>query len=247
MQAVIFAGTTEGRELSWLLAERGAAITVFTATAYGREEQGERPGITVLAGRMEPEEMALLLRGKDLCIDATHPYALEATKNIRAACAAAEVPYRRLVREAAEAPLRPEELVSSAGEAAARLADREGRILLATGTKELGAFSALPPERLYPRVLPTCESLQLCERMGIPHRNILAMQGPFSRELNEALIRQFQISAMVTKDGGVSGGFPEKVQAARNTDIRLLVIRRPEESGDSLERILEDCEVMMRC
>ena len=73
------------------------------------------------------------------------------------------------------------------------------------------------------------------------------MQGPFSRELNEALIRQFQISAMVTKDGGISGGFPEKVQAARNTDIRLLVIRRPEESGDSLERILEDCEVMMRC
>ena len=127
------------------------------------------------------------------------------------------------------------------------LADREGNILLATGMKELPAFAAIPPARLYPRVLPTGESIAACERAGIPHRNILAMQGPFSTELNEALIRQFRIAFLVTKDGGKAGGFQEKVQAAKNTGIELVLIRRPEETGETFEEIVQSCEELMRC
>ena len=245
MKIIIFGGTTEGRLLSHLLAEKGAAVTVCVATEYGCEEQGEAPGVTVLTGRKTVEEMSELLRGSDLCVDATHPYAVEVTKSVRRACSEAGVPYRRLLRDRSADT---DALVVDSAEAAAELlADREGNILLATGMKELPAFAGISPARLYPRVLPTGDSIAACERAGIPHRNVIAMQGPFSRELNEALIRQFHIVYLVTKDGGKAGGFQEKVQAAENTGIELVLIRRPEETGESFDEVVKSCEEMMKC
>ena len=88
MKVLIFSGTTEGRALSHLLAERGAEVTVCVATDYGREEQGTAENIKVLTGRRTPEEKLALLRDCDLCVDATHPYAVEVTKSVRAACTA---------------------------------------------------------------------------------------------------------------------------------------------------------------
>lgn len=245
MKIIIFSGTTEGRLLSRLLAEKGADVTVCVATEYGCEEQGEAPGITVLTGRKTVEEMVELLGGSDLCVDATHPYAVEVTKSVRRACGEAGVPYRRLLRD--QSADTDAIAVDSAEAAAKLLADREGNILLATGMKELPAFAGISPARLYPRVLPTGDSIAACERAGIPHRNIIAMQGPFSRELNEALIRQFNIAFLVTKDGGKAGGFQEKVQAAENTGVRMLLIRRPEETGETFEDVVRSCEEMMKC
>ena len=245
MRIMIFSGTTEGRLLSRLLAEKGAAVTVCVATEYGCEEQGEASGITVLTGRKTVEEMAAALRGQDLCVDATHPYAVAVTENIRHACGLADVPCRRLLRGASEAG--GVTVVGSAAEAAKLLTDSGGNVLLTTGSKELGAFSPLAPERLYPRVLPTHESLSACEALGIPHHNILAMQGPFSQALNEALIRQFHITDLVTKDGGRAGGFEEKLRAAEATGVRMILIRRPEETGESFDEIVRTCEEMMKC
>ena len=244
MKIVIFSGTTEGRLLSRLLAEKGADVTVCVATEYGCEEQGEAPGITVLTGRKTVEEMVALLVGSDLCVDATHPYAVEVTKSVRRACGEAGVPCRRLLRDRSADT--DDLLVDSAEAAAELLADREGNILLATGMKELPAFAGISPARLYPRVLPTGDSIAACERTGIPHRNIIAMQGPFSAELNEALIRQFNIAFLVTKDGGKAGGFQEKAQAAKNTGAELVLIRRPEETGETFEEIAAACEELMR-
>ena len=148
--------------------------------------------------------MAALLTGADLCVDATHPYAVDVTRNIRAAAAQAGVEYRRLLR--ARSPL-PEDCVvfGTAAQAAEYLAGTKENILLATGAKELAAFAPLDPARLYPRVLPTPEGIAACEAAGIPHRNIIAMQGPFSCQLNKALIEQFHIRYLVTKDGGAAG------------------------------------------
>lgn len=154
------------------------------------------------------------------------------------------MPCRRLLRERSGDT--DALAVDSAEAAAGLLAGREGNILLTTGAKELPAFAGIAPDRLYPRVLPTKDSISACEAAGIPHRNILAMQGPFSQELNEALIRQFHIAFLVTKDGGAAGGFPEKVQAAKNTGIELVLIRRPEETGERFEEILAACEEWMR-
>ena len=187
MRAVVFSGTTEGRVFSKQLAALGAEVLVSVATPLGQEEQGSTPGVTVRCGRLLPDEMAALLGDAALCIDATHPYAVEATKNIKAAAEKAGVGYLRLLRPAS--PLPENCLVfESAKQAAAALAAKEGNLLLATGAKELAQFAAIPPARLSPRVLPTLESIAACEAANIPHRNIIAMQGPFSFALNQAMM-----------------------------------------------------------
>ena len=95
MKFLIFSGTTEGRTLSRELAEAGGEVTVSVATGYGREMQGDLPGIAILRGRMQRADMKAALRGMDLCVDATHPYALIVSQNIRTAC---EVTGARLIR-----------------------------------------------------------------------------------------------------------------------------------------------------
>mgnify|MGYP000749522291 CR=1 FL=1 len=92
MRVVVFSGTTEGRAFSKQLGALGADVLVSVATDLGAEEQGSAPGVTVRAGRLEAEEMTALLQGADLCIDATHPYAVEVTEHIRAAAEAAGLP-----------------------------------------------------------------------------------------------------------------------------------------------------------
>lgn len=244
MKLVIFSGTTEGREFSRAAAALGAAVTVCVATDLGAEEQGSAPGVTVHAGRLDADEMAALLRDAALCVDATHPYATEATHNIRAAAGMAGIEYHRLLRRASELPA-GSVVLPGAGEAAAYLADKAGRILLTTGAKELPAFAALDPARLYPRVLPTLAGITACEAAGVPHRNIIAMQGPFTLGLNVALMRQFEIDYLVTKDGGAQGGFAEKAEAAAQCGAQLIVLRRPDEQGETAETILQRCRELL--
>ena len=244
MKVVVFSGTTEGRLFSKQLAALGAEVLVSVATPLGAEEQGILSGVTVHCGRLTPEEMTTLLQGADLCVDATHPYAVDATKNIQSACKTAGIEYHRLLR--AESPLPAGSMVfQSAMHAAEFLANTSGNILLATGAKELAVFSGIEPERLFPRVLPTHEGIAACEAAHIPHKNVIAMQGPFSYALNRALMEQFHIRFLVTKDGGAAGGFAEKAQAAQDTGAQLIVLRRPAEHGETAEQILARCKEVL--
>ena len=246
MRVVIFSGTTEGRELSVETAALGMETLVCVATEYGKEVQTQEPGIQVHSGRLDVEGMTQVLAGADLCVDATHPYAREASRNIREAAKEAGVPCHRLLRRESQLPPGCI-LVDSAADAARFLQGVEGNILLTTGAKELASFAPVGVHRLYPRVLPAVESLEACAALGISRSNVIAMQGPFTQELNVALIRQFSIGWLVTKDGGAAGGFAEKVRAAQETGARLVVIRRPKEDGESFETILQLCKEMMGC
>ena len=96
MRVVIFSGTTEGRALSAELAGLGAQVTAWVATEYGRALQAA-PGVELHAGRLDAAGMARALAGADLCIDATHPYAREASRNIRQGAKIAGVPRLRLL------------------------------------------------------------------------------------------------------------------------------------------------------
>ena len=244
MKIVIFGGTTEGRELSALLAEAGASVTVCVATEYGEEEQGSVPDVETRTGPMSAAEKRELLHDAGLCVDATHPYARHVSQSVKTACGEAKVEYIRLLRPACEAE--GALVFDSAPEAAAWLREREGRVLLTTGAKELSAYADLDPERLIPRVLPSHEALNACEALGIPHRNVIAMQGPFTAELNAATIRQYAVRYIVTKDGGGPGGFPEKARAAKETGTQLLVLRRPADSGLPFCEVLNLCKTRIR-
>lgn len=226
----VFAGTTEGRELVELLEGQPVAVTACVATEYGETLLTARENLTISAGRLRREEMEALLRreGFDLVVDATHPYAKEVTEHIAGACQAAGTDYLRLLREEQGLPAGALWAPDAAG-AAALLADRPGNILLTTGSKELDKFASIPgfAQRTYARVLPMEASLRACEAAGLSPAHILAMQGPFSREMNLAMLRAVSAAWLVTKEGGAAGGFQEKAEAAAEAGAGLVVIGRP--------------------
>ena len=226
----VFAGTTEGRALVELLEGQPAEVTACVATEYGETLLTPRPGLTVSPGRLTGEEMEALFRrgGFDLVVDATHPYAAQVTENIAGACERAGVGYLRLLRASGGAPEGAVWVPDIAG-AVDYLAGTQGNILLTTGSKELAGYAALPDfaRRVYARVLPMEASLTACRAAGLAPDHIIAMQGPFSREMNAATLRAVSAQYMVTKDAGAAGGFAEKAAAAGGAGAVLVVVGRP--------------------
>ena len=98
MKILLFGGTTEGRVLSEALAKRGDDVTVCVATDYGREEQAQVDGVTILTGRKGAEEMRALMETSELVVDATHPYATEVTALLKEAAGATGTKYVRVRR-----------------------------------------------------------------------------------------------------------------------------------------------------
>ena len=249
---VVFAGTLEGRRLSECLAEAGIRHTVCVATEYGEIVMKESPLVRVKKGRMGREEMeAFLEEGKfGVAVDATHPFAEEVTQNIKAAVEGmdrqgAGISYLRLRRE--ETGERGSDVVyfETSGECAKALESTPGNILLTTGSKELSKYCTSEEirRRLYVRVLPGVESILACMEQGICGKQIIAMQGPFTEEMNEAMLRQYKISCLVTKESGASGGYPEKRKAAGRMGVQVFVIGRPkEEEGDCFSGICHKLE-----
>lgn len=238
---LLFGGTSEEHALLKALAGYPVAITLCVASAYGRALlPGENEKLAVRVGRLEAKQMIAMIRreGFSCVVDATHPYATEVSTNIKAAAAETKIPYLRLLRKKSETGSGI--IVPSSQAAAEMVGELNGAALITTGSKELVAFTQVPDfeQRLYPRVLPTVKSIQACLALGFSVSHIIAMQGPFSRELNMALMRQFDIKILVTKDGGRAGGFPEKKEAARELGVHLIVLRRPEEEGFSLNGIV---------
>ena len=242
----VFAGTKDGREMAELLAGRGLDVTACAATEYGGELLEAASCLKVHTGRMDEEEMAEFFRMEafELIIDATHPYAQIVTQNIRNAAKTADTEYLRLLRAADPVPGTAVYLEDTA-EAVRYLSDTGGQILLTTGSKELMTYSQIPgfSERVWARVLPLESSLKQAEEAGLPSGRILAMQGPFSKEMNLAMLEMTGAKYLVTKQSGKIGGFREKMEAALEYGATAVVIGRPpEEDGlgfDEMADLLE--------
>lgn len=240
MKLVVFSGTSEGHALCRFLSACRAKADVYVATEYGAAVMEPMDGITVHEGRLDAAQITALFSPDTLLVDATHPYAAAVTDNLRAACAQTGAEYARLLRPA----LAAQGIVTVPDTAAAVdwLNAHPGRVLLTTGSKELDAYTAVEgyQERLFPRVLPTVSVLEKCAALGFPGVHIIAMQGPFSHEMNTALLRQTGAEIMVTKDTGASGGFAEKLSAAREAGVQVLMIARPRaEEGRTLTEMQE--------
>ena len=238
-KAIVFAGTTEGYALCEFLAENRVSVYACAATEYGGSLLQENEFLHVSAGRLKTEDMEELFRKEnpEIVLDATHPYAAEVTKNIRTVCESAGVLYQRILRP--EGEKNSEAIyVESTEEAAAFLSGTEGNIFLTTGSKELAKFTGIPDykERLFARVLSIPSVIRSCAELGIEGKHLIGMQGPFSAEINEAMLRQFQCSYLVTKDTGLAGGFPEKMEACQRCGVTPVIIGRPlKEEGLSLQ------------
>ena len=253
---LIFAGTTEGRLLAEYASAKGIGCYVSVATEYGETLLRDLENATVLTGRMDGQEIRTFIEEKKirLVIDATHPFARAVTENIRAACAEAgkHLPVRcvRCLRQddkvcgGPECGEEPEETsgiirVDSVQEAVEYLQRTTGNILITTGSKELKLYTAIRDyrDRCYARVLSAGPSVQESVRLGFEGRHLIAMQGPFSVEMNLALLHQTKAAYFVTKETGRAGGFEEKLEAAQKAGAVLVVIGRPKETGLSLDEV----------
>lgn len=240
-EILVFSGTSEGRKLAEILASHGISVTVCVATEYGQEVMADSERITVFVGRLNQQEIEALLQKKpwDAVIDATHPYAAEVTENIRKACENQGKEVLRLVRGEGE----KEEYVhyvDSTEEAAVYLNKTQGNIFLTIGSKEIAKYMELIEDtsRIYARILPGTAELEKCHQLGLKGKQIICMQGPFSQELNLAMMREVQAAWLVTKETAGAGGYPEKIQAARRAGAKAIVIKRPKETGYSMEEVL---------
>lgn len=242
---IVFAGTTEGCEVSSFLAAHKVPVLACVATEYGSKSLEESTYLKIHTGRMDREQMEELLEKEKpvLVLDATHPYAAEVTENIREACQYTGLPYERVLREKG-AYQNEAVYVADTEEAVSYLSGTKGNILLTTGSKELGKFTELPEakERIYARVLSLPSVMETCKSYGFEGKHLIGMQGPFSMELNAAMLRQYDCKYLVTKDTGKAGGFQEKIDASLCCGAIPVIIGRPlEETGLSVA----ECKQML--
>lgn len=239
-KVIVFAGTTEGREIAEFLDRKGISAHICVATEYGEQLLQGGQNLEISHERLNAEEMELLIKEKkcEMVIDATHPYAAEVTINIKKACEAAEVSYIRVLRENQENQNSGDCLYAdSVEDAVALLEHTKGNILATTGSKEAAKYTALTDyeSRVFLRVLSLPDVVKQCKELGFQGKNLICMQGPFSKELNIAMLRQWDCKYLVTKMSGATGGFQEKIDAARICGCISVIIGRPlKESGLSV-------------
>lgn len=229
-RVLVFGGTTEGRRLSERLSACGVNHTVCVATGYGEDVLAKNVFLEVRVGRLNAAEMRTLMQegGYSAVVDATHPYADEVTDNVRKAVCDLDIQYFRLVRDVVDGKEYgvSERCFDTNEECARALEGVQGNILLTTGSKELGIYckSEDVRNRLFVRVIPSVESIGLCASHGIMGSHVIAMQGPFSEEMNEAIMRQYDIACLVTKKSGSTGGYGEKLKAASAVGVKVFVV-----------------------
>jgi precorrin-6A/cobalt-precorrin-6A reductase len=209
-------------------------ILILGGTGEARELARHVPAISSLAGRVSnprlPEGevrvggfggvdgLAQWLRDNDIhaVVDATHPFARQITANAFEACARVGVPFLVLRRPGFE-PRPGWRWVDSVTEAARDLPG--SRVFLTTGRQDLGAFASCPQWFLARMVEPP--------EPPMPQRiEVLLSRGPFTVEGELALMREWSIDVLVTKDSGGSMT-SAKLDAADQLGIPVVIVRRP--------------------
>lgn len=241
---VIFGGTSEGRLLAKYCDENFIPAIVCVATEYGTELLEEYKNISVSEGRKDEEAMKKLFLDNNVekVYDATHPYAKIVSENIIKVCNELKLEYVRILRDSKVLDKTLEKYYKefeNIEEVVDYLKDKNEKVLIATGSKELYKYKDLEVKNLYPRVLANMIGIKACEDIGIPSSNIIAMQGPFDIDTNVALLKKYACKYLITKESGDIGGFSEKIEACKKVDAKALVIKRPtKEEGISLEEAI---------
>lgn len=242
-KVLIFGGTTEGRKLAEYCAVKHIPAVVSVVSGYGEELLPESSYIKIEIGARPKAELVSMIRfyQPELVMDATHPHAKIITATVQEICQEVNIPYCRVLRKEAadqnDCDQQQVVWVQSISEAVQYLNQTTGAVLATTGSKELALYRQLNgyQERLFARVLPSAGAIEQCQLLGLKGRQIIGMQGPFSKELNIAMMKQLEIKYLVTKEAGSQGGFAEKISAAKECGAVAIVIGRPvSETGISL-------------
>ncbi len=226
----VFTGTRDGNLIAKAISELGVPVTVSTATQTGADQARKvAPLINPFPGAIGESARTELLKrlAPKVIVDATHPFATRIQSQLQRISNITNIPLIRWERPSI--PIPNNALSAKSAEDALPLIPRLGsRILLTTGSRDLALFTKAAPEiEWFCRVMPDASSLEAAKKAGIPASRTLAMVGPFSTALNVALLQDWHITGIITKESGTEGGLEEKLQAAEALQLPILVVQRP--------------------
>lgn len=248
MNILVMAGTKDAIKIIEMLSKNNESsfkgnsneeahfnILATTTTSYGAILAKKAGADDVISRPLQADELVNLIQKKDvkILIDATHPFATQATTNAINASKKALIKYIRFERPSINySNVEGIHIVNSFEEsgqfAKSIIKNNEKRILHLAGVSTIKSIlKSVPLNQLIVRVLPNTTSIGICEEIGISGKNMVAMQGTFSKEFNQALMREYDVGVIITKESGETGGVPSKIDAALELGLEVVLISRP--------------------
>ena len=232
LKIFLIAGTEDGRKLAKFLSERNFEVTASVTTNYGRKILEQYKNISINDKKLNSAELKKILRENNfkILVDASHPYAENISQNAIDVCKNLKIFYVRYERPEVEISYKKIYRVESYEQAAEISSSLGKNIFLTTGSRNLKKFlscDAVKNCNVTARILPTSEVLAECENLGLSPKQIIAIQGKFSTELNVELFKHSEAEVIVTKNSGEVGGADTKIQAAEILNLPVVVIERP--------------------
>lgn len=210
-------------------------LIVSVTTEYGQKLL-ESYNIKIHKEILEKEQIKEFIQknGIDIVIDTSHPYAEKVSKNILESIDTDNIKFFRYER--AQSPSISGVEFGSLEEMTDYInSSLQGKNILSTlGSKSLEQLSKILNNKVYARILPTVKSIESAESFGFLPNEIIAVQGPFSKEMEREFLRFYKIDCLLTKESGNRGGTDTKVYAAREEGVEVLILKRPSVSYPNL-------------
>lgn len=239
----LIAGTEDGRLLAKFLSQKNFNVTASVVSDYGRKLLETCAGIEINEKPLDRDELEKILREEhfNFLVDASHPYAKNISANAIDAAQSAQIFYVRYERAEVEFDYEKIFHVKSYEEAALKASELGKNIFLTTGSRNLKIFVDLLKDcNLTARILPTAEVLMQCEALGLTPKQIIAMQGSFSTELNVELFKHAKAEVIVTKNSGQIGGADTKLEAAKILNLPVVMINKPKIDYPNVAKTFDD-------
>ena len=213
---LVFGGTTEGRKAAAVLEEGGSPY--FYSTKTGEQDLTLHHGQRI-DGALDAEAIQHFCREHDirLMVDAAHPFAAQLHQTIAEVSDALKIPAIRYER------IFPERDASLEWLDSYDQVPHDIKTLLATtGVQSITKLKPLEAAgvKVYYRILNRESSIALAQKQGATMEQLCYFEDPKNVPV--------KADAILLKESGLSGGFQEKVDAAKARGMRILVLKRPE-------------------
>ena len=213
---LVFGGTTEGRKTVEVLEEGGN--TYYYSTKTGEQDitlhHGQR-----IDGALDAEAMQTFCRehGIRLIVDAAHPFASQLHQTIALVSESLSIPTIRYERIY---PERDPEITWI--DDYSQIPRDIHSLLATTGVQSISKLKPLEAEgiRIYYRILQRESSIALALKQGASSEQLCYYEDPQDIPV--------EAEAILLKESGLSGGFSEKVEAAKAKGMRIIALKRPQ-------------------
>ena len=233
---LVIAGTSDSYQIIGDLRKQRKDLIATVTTDYGEKLIKDKFKIRVIKKRLDQNDIYNLIKKEKISVvvDSTHPFAEEISKKAIKAAEKSGVEYLRFERKEVNlsqyAYYNTRIIKTSNYEKAAKIANDFEKIFLTTGSKNIEIFLkgiSNYEKRLFLRVMTFPAFIKNIIELGLPPANIIAAKGPFTKEFNQSLFKEYGADVIITKASGDSGGLKSKIEAAVELGIAVIVIQRP--------------------